>query len=129
MMNDTSTIQGKIAVMQAFADGKQIEYYNHSCEDWEQITRPCWDWSSTDYRIYEKPVIQDEIPWAAIDPKWKYHFFNKQARGFFMTECPTRTSDGLWDISKGSFASSVLFVIKRGNQPWDKSLVKRPEGV
>lgn len=74
-------------------------------------------------------MIQDEIPWAAIDPKWKYHFFNKQAHGFFMTECPTRTPDGLWDISKGRFASSVLFVIKRGNQPWDKSLVKRPEGV
>lgn len=48
---DTSTIQGKIAVMQAHADGKPIQV--NITPEWMGITKDyeTWDWSKYDYRI------------------------------------------------------------------------------
>lgn len=125
---DTSTIQGKIAVMQAFADGKQIEFLSLGSTKWKPTSTPAWSWDETCYRIYEEPVIPDEVPWNAVDPKYKYHAFDLDGNGYFYTDNPLHMSTG-WGLSEGCLATSVLFVIKRGNQPWDKSLVKRPKDI
>lgn len=124
-MIDTSTTEGKIAVMQAFAGGAKIEF-SYKGLKWYKATDPCWDWNTYDYRIHEEPVIPDEVPWTAVDPKYEYHAFDYDGNGYFYTDSPLLVSKG-WGLSEGRFATSVLFVIKRGNQPWDKSLVKRPE--
>lgn len=45
------TIQEQIAVMQAFADGKQVQFSFRE-NKWEDIiSQPCWNWSENDYRI------------------------------------------------------------------------------
>ena len=51
-----STIQEKIAVMQAFADGKRVEYRDKDTPgDWRIAAFPCWDWEDFDYRIKSEP--------------------------------------------------------------------------
>lgn len=53
---DTSGTAGKIAVMQAFAEGNRIEgYYRFGTSGWCTHTKPNWDWTSYDYRISQQP--------------------------------------------------------------------------
>lgn len=49
------TTAEKIAVMQAYIDGKKIEYYYGTSQWKECIVEPSWDWSSCAYRIKPEP--------------------------------------------------------------------------
>ena len=44
-------IEEQIAVMQAFAEGKEIEIYDGLKKEWVDIEKPNWDWSNCVYRI------------------------------------------------------------------------------
>lgn len=48
---DTSTAEGKIAVMQAFVDGKVVEYYSFLGVAWQPVEDPSWNWSGFAYRV------------------------------------------------------------------------------
>lgn len=51
-------LKEKIAVMQAFADGKEVEYKNNfpgAAGSWVGISSPMWDWGSCDYRVKREP--------------------------------------------------------------------------
>lgn len=64
------TIEEKIAVMQAFADGKEIEFTpNSSCGVWTSCKDPNWDWPMYDYRIKEKPKDHKYVPFSFEDAK------------------------------------------------------------
>ena len=62
-----------IAVMQAFEDGKQIEYKSNFDDKWEQFYRgdndPVWDWHNVTYRIKptKKPVDLSVLIDSGID--------------------------------------------------------------
>ena len=47
------TTAGKIAVMQAYEDGKQIQFSNNNNEwkDWTIPLEPIWNWVDYDFRI------------------------------------------------------------------------------
>ena len=46
------TTKEMIAVMQAYEDGKEIEYTNkNSPMDWLKTKDPLWDWNASDYRV------------------------------------------------------------------------------
>lgn len=47
------TLQEKIAVMQAAADGKQIELWAGA--GWMNVTTAEWNWASCDYRVKPEP--------------------------------------------------------------------------
>ena len=51
------TIEKKIAIMQAFAEGRQIECAElHSVNKlWTETRNPVWDWLRIDYRVKEEP--------------------------------------------------------------------------
>lgn len=55
MTIDTSTTAGKIAVMQAYERGEEIEWRPSECigHPWQSppCSGPAWGWSNTDYRI------------------------------------------------------------------------------
>lgn len=51
----STTIEEKIAIMQAFADGKEIEVSLKGENNWKPASVPVWDWFTDDYRI--KPEI------------------------------------------------------------------------
>ncbi len=53
----SKTIVQQIAVMQAFANGKLIEFGNIDMnpESYIDINKPTWDWSHYDYRVKKHP--------------------------------------------------------------------------
>jgi len=56
-----------IRVMQAFVDGKEVEYWYY--ETWVKIHVPRWNWGNTEYRIKPTPTFRpwtfDEVPLGA----------------------------------------------------------------
>lgn len=48
-----------VAVMQAFADGKEVEVaerrHDKKAPNWRHTTTPIWDWADYDYRIKPEP--------------------------------------------------------------------------
>lgn len=54
-----------IAVMQAFADGKPIEFRDVSLAHarWMRINLPSWNWQHLDYRVAVTPMT---IPWETL---------------------------------------------------------------
>ena len=64
---DMKTLKEKIAVMQAFADGREIEYYYPSTEKWYKTKDPVWDWNTNDYRVKESP---EYIPFTFEDAEF-----------------------------------------------------------
>lgn len=60
------TIKEKIKVMQAFADGKEIECKNKVLANWDACISPVWDWRSYEYRIKSEP---EYVPYTFNDAK------------------------------------------------------------
>lgn len=59
-----STLQEKIAVMQAAAEGKaiQVKVRGLSCCGWSDTDCPGWDWYMCDYRVKkEKKTIEVRV--------------------------------------------------------------------
>lgn len=68
-MKNMKTNIEKIAVMQAFVDGKRIESSRHG-EIWDEIKNPCWNWQEYDYRVVREPKLRpwkpEEVPVGAL---------------------------------------------------------------
>ena len=66
-MTREQTIEA-IRVMQAYVDGKEVEY-EHPDGIWMVTTIPCWNWNSGEYRIKPtatlRPWTADEVPLGA----------------------------------------------------------------
>jgi hypothetical protein len=74
---DTTTLKGKIAVMQAAEDGKRVQYsWGHRGDNWVDCassTSPAWAWEVSTYRIHPddlnppklRPWRQEEVPVGA----------------------------------------------------------------
>lgn len=61
MINDTTYTAGKLEIMQAFIDKKQVQYKNNEEGKWMcllQIPNPQWLWTRCYYRI--KPQTVEE---------------------------------------------------------------------
>ena len=51
-------LQEAIKVMQAFADGKEIQYYQEECSPrWQSTLFPVWNWQEVNYRIKPEPLV------------------------------------------------------------------------
>lgn len=50
--------QEKIAIMQAFIEGKKIEACAVGTDNWVPAGAPIWDWLSRDYRIKNTPKLR-----------------------------------------------------------------------
>ena len=77
-MTREQTIEA-IRVMQAYVDGKEVEYERPD-GIWTIINNPCWNWNSQEYRIKPAPVLRpwtaDEVPLGA----WMRSKHNPQDR-------------------------------------------------
>ena len=69
-MNIEQTIEA-IRVMQAFVDGKEVEWCYRSIKGWDAIITisPKWNWEDCEYRIKPTPTLRpwtaDEVPLGA----------------------------------------------------------------
>ena len=65
------TTKEMIAVMQAYEDGKEIEFKPHTGKTWISMKLttipPIWSWSSDDYRIKPEP---EYIPFTFEDAEF-----------------------------------------------------------
>lgn len=59
-----------IAVMQAYVDGKNIEIFDESADEWLDIEYPLWNWYKNAYRIkpesYYRPFRGDDECWKEM---------------------------------------------------------------
>lgn len=83
MTQEEDRLQHMISVMQAFAEGKEIEYRHGIDCVWYtlKISNPLWNWAECDYRIKSEPereYIDLGLPsgtlWAAENEKGFYSF-------------------------------------------------------
>lgn len=67
-------IKEQIAVMQGFADGKEVEFKAKDSSCWKTPNRntfkPVWNWHEYYYRIKPEPPIQVEL-WGIVNEKGK----------------------------------------------------------
>ena len=54
-----TTLAEKIAIMQAYTDGKAVQYYNISKNVWKDAVSPTWDWFTYEYRV--KPAKPNQV--------------------------------------------------------------------
>ena len=47
-----------ISVMQAFDEGKQIEFREKGKDEWCGIPTPHWNWEKYDYRVKPEPIFR-----------------------------------------------------------------------
>ena len=66
------TTEEKIEVMQAYADGKQIEVLHEN--DWCRVINPSWDWKSYDYRVKPEPKYRPYKDTDELIEDWKWRF-------------------------------------------------------
>ena len=68
-MTREQTIEA-IRVMQAFADGKEVEF-KWTSKDWNSTDKPEWNWSGYDYGVEPsatlRPWTSDEVPLEALE--------------------------------------------------------------
>lgn len=70
----------KITVMQAFEDGKVIEYIGPTTGHyWVKCPNPRWDFAANQYRIKAEPRKPREI-WIVFDPSMtpRMHAYNQR---------------------------------------------------
>lgn len=70
---DRETTANLIKIMQAYMDGKEIQFYTGS--EWEDILFPAWNFEEVEYRIKPKPAEvwsiynRNGIRWGTYDSK------------------------------------------------------------
>lgn len=127
-----STTAQKIAIMQAFIDGRRIEF-NGSWTSWVwkpliPDVEPVWNWEDIGYRI--APATKPSIDWVQVSPEWKWLAKDEKGIGYLFTSKPYRT-DAYWTLrdSTASAKATTFASFQRGDCDWRESLVERPEGV
>lgn len=122
----TSTKE-KIEVMQAFLDGKPVEW--NDGRDWRPMKtpNPTWSWLHYDYRI--KSAKPDSIDWDHVSPTLKYMARDEDGKTYLYAQkpCHYKGMKQEWAHPGGRFVDAELFTsYKRGDVDWEDSLVIRP---
>lgn len=129
---DTNTLQGKIAVMQAFQRGETIEFSYHYENNWQVPVSPTWDWSKFEYRIQVKAKVKDTFDFAGLNQNWKYAARDKDDNIYVyqnepiidhLCECWSNTSFH----NKCNDITDLFISYKVGDVDWKDSLISRDE--
>ena len=118
-------------VMQAYADGAEIEFANVRSDDerrsYLRLTHPSFDWSEYNYRVKQTP---DFIEWSHVAPEYKWMARDKGGDAYLFAKrphvlgCMWRARDD--DDVKGEIVSPFKSY-KHGTVDWEDSLVSREE--
>jgi hypothetical protein len=125
-----------IAVMQAYAHGKQIEVRTpgglpHE-RDWYLVKpheAPNWNWDFSEYRI---ATVKPSIDWSHVAPEYRFLAVDDDERAhLYRNEPVNRAGDWEDPNNRKAFApeAAAFASYMRGGCPYHESLVERPEGV
>lgn len=111
-----------IEVMQAYVDGKKIEYLELG-GTWKETTTPSW--GALDYRIAKIP---DTINWDHVAPEFKYMARNYIGNTALFVERPeiSVVTDKAWTYHGNSVPAVAHASYRKGTCDWKESLVIRP---
>lgn len=120
------TIEEKIAIMQAFADGKEIEYLFGINQNWIKCHQPLWDWVHRDYRV--KALVPDSLDWSHVDRRFICHTRDGNGTVCLRTEIPQAAlhENSLFWWGGDVVDATAFTSLKIGNIDWKDSLVMRP---
>lgn len=119
-----TTLQEKIAVMQHFADGGEIEITRG--DSWISAAIPTWDWYHYDYRI---AITKPSINWDHVSEKYNYLAVNENGQSYLYGDKPSVGSSA-WRYNGGNFmiAADSHASFKPGTCDWKDSLISRFDG-
>ncbi len=111
----------KLALFEAWIDGKTIEFYDVRC--WQATSWPAWS-DDTEYRI---ATIPPSIDWDAVSKEFNYLTVD-DIGGLLHKTLPTYNDKGdYWRTGTDIAANATYFSsFKPGNCLAKDSLVKRP---
>lgn len=119
----TTTTAQKIAVMQAFAEGKNIEClsFNRTWSAFQKGHEPVWNWDDFDYRVAEtKPSIN----WNHVSKDFNYLAEDRDGFAFLYRSRPTASTSEWFSENIHPVVGFASF--KPGTCDWKDSLVVRP---
>lgn len=114
-----------IEIMQAYVDGKPIEFRDNS-RVWMYVQSPVWDWNAYDYRIAQIP---DSIDWSHVNPEFKFMARSVTGEVFLFRSKPIVVYGHYWAVRDSSISCNAknLASYKQGTVDWKDSLVERPD--
>jgi len=114
----------KMAVMQAFMDGKEIEHTVRGEDTWFPAYSPRWDWFGFKYRIKQEPVTYPTVDWSIFTDDVQWLAWDKSGIGYLYAKEPIALSDR-WLGAAVAKAGSIKGVT-RGTCDWKDSKIQRP---
>jgi hypothetical protein len=126
-MNEEQTLKA-IEVMQAFAEGKSVEFRRKGEHIWRVLEGrlASWNWDAIEYRI--KEPTKPSINWDHVHPDYNLMATDADGEAFLYKKEPTagyhRWEEGHHWVEACSFKSFIP-----GDCDWKESLVQRPESV
>ncbi len=135
MTDSTPTVFGQLSLeervrrFRAYQEGAEVECFFRG--SWEKVSAPSW-YADVAYRVTPKKLEPPYIPWQYVDTKYTHAAFDENGDLFFYTEEPLLHDSGWWTCRNGNeftdcCSGQVLYGVKRGDVPWNKSLVVRPQ--
>lgn len=118
-----------IEAMQAFVNGRPIEFRRGGAKNWEPCPAPVWDWMNFVYRA--KPTEEltpDFINWSAVNERYKFMTRDADGVPYLHATHPTINripTMGYWIGDEGSIDARLFASYKQGTVDWEDSLVKR----
>ena len=116
----------KIAVMQSYLDGEEIEFSSGYMDDWEEWkgAEPVWNWEECGSRV---KVIPDIIDWSHVHEKYNWMARDDEGDVWLYDTIPGLSGD-VWTLQGVDIAKANDFAsYRQGSQDWKDSLVKRPK--
>lgn len=129
-MNETlqQFCQRILPIVQAGAEGKEIEYFSKLTDGWSIKSKRAFDYLH-EYRIAQPKATPLPITpemWAMIDPKYEWAVFDGDDKVIFEIEPVFGNENGAWIERGGDVVVLPLSIDTTGIIP-ELSLTKRPD--
>ena len=123
------TKEQKMVLLEAFADGKELEHADHRYTELNWESPACSFYDDRCYRVVEKKYKEPIIPWKSLSKDVKWYARDEDGGCFFFNEKPDLFCF-TWGVCSDSplvYADYIAGHVP-GDCPWEESLVERPEG-
>lgn len=126
MTNHREKMKELLPIIQAYADGAEVEWFRSRDSSWVDLKNPYFD-HLTEYRIKQTP---DSIDWSHVSTEYKWMARDEGGGVFIYRETPEKGRVFWFDsYVNGDIDATVFSSYKRGTVDWRDSLVKRPESA
>ena len=120
-----TTLDEKIAVMQAAKRGEPIEVKFYKFAEWTSVEQPSWDWANHEYRVSpRKPTVD----WSHVGDGVNAFVRDKDGTSFCCSRIPVIDSydNTTWQDGGTYYDAGIFASFNPGNCDWKESLIIRP---